>query len=365
MKDQERILTSNASSYRTVVLHSSLPLLSFVVVNYNYGRFLRACVESIMSQTYSNFECVVIDNASTDDSYSVLEGLARKSPSLRVIHNDENVGQSAACAQGFALSGGDYVAFIDADDYLLPDFAATHVRVHLSLPSPVGFTSSDMAEMVNDRLVLGRLGHFGKNESYPVDPRSLRDIRDIGAVLGSDELESPDLYADLRSVPKTNTHWIWSSTSGTVYRSDAVRLFASNPRLRSLRFATDCYFNYPINALSGSVLIEKSLSVYRIHGENNFTKRAALEGTIAFKRENDEGAKAALFALEHIVAEFDSFCAQCRNLSDLSLAMRTLHKKSGTFKWHFGERVRAQAMRYYFTRVVAYLRTHYHLRLGR
>ncbi|HLH11931.1 MAG TPA: glycosyltransferase [Methylovirgula sp.] len=342
-----------------------LPLLSFVIVNYNYGRFLRACVESIMTQTYSNIECVVVDNASTDNSMSVLEDLTRRYPPLKLLRNEENIGQTAACAAGFALTRGSYVAFIDADDFLLPNFAATHIRTHLILPYGVGFTSADMLEMVGDAIVLGHPSYLGKEKCKPIDPGSLRQVRDISAALATDELESGELDAKLRKVAKSNIHWVWSPTSGTVYRRDAVSLFVNNPRLRNLRFAADCYFNYPINALSGSVLIEKPLAVYRIHDSNNFTERASLGGMAGYKKEVEEGRRAAFFALEHMVVEFDSFFARSQDFLDLWGAMRTLRRKSGTFKWEFGERALSFVMKGYFQGAVRYLGRRYGLRSDR
>ncbi len=51
----------------------SLPLVSVVVINFNYGRFLRAAVDSVFGQTYPNVECIVVDNGSTDESGAVLQ----------------------------------------------------------------------------------------------------------------------------------------------------------------------------------------------------------------------------------------------------------------------------------------------------
>jgi glycosyltransferase involved in cell wall biosynthesis len=347
---------------------AKLPLLSFIVVNHNYGRFLRACVKSIMSQTYRNIECIVVDNASTDESTAVLQELVTQFPTLRVAYNKENVGQSAACATGFALTNAQYVAFIDADDYLLPDFAATHIRAHLSLRIPVGFTSSDMAELVNDKIVIGGAAHFGRRATLAIGSTStsqaLRDIKEVSKILGTTDLESNQFHAKLRSVKKTNTDWVWSAMSGGVYRADAIRMFAFNPKLRSLPRAADCYFNFGINALSGSVLIEKALAVYRIHGQNNFMKRAALQGTIAFRREADEGAKAAYFALEHMIAEFEFFYRQCESPIGLWVTLQTLHKKAGEFKWKWGERALSHAMKFYFLKVITYLRRRFYTESG-
>lgn len=352
-KIPEFLIAQASGSTSQLTNKRKLPTLSFVVVNFNYGKFLSECVDSIMAQTYRNVECIVVDNASTDNSKCILQELRRKYPSLKVVYNNENVGQSLACVKGLAISSGEYVAFIDADDYILPNFASTHIRAHLSLPIATGFTSADMVESVDGTLVLGGLAHFGKNHCTPISPDTLRDMNDVSVALESGELNDPELSASLRSVKRTNIDWVWAATSGTVYRRDAVKMFADNPRLVHLRFATDCYFNFAINALSGSVLIAKPLSVYRIHGDNNFTRRTGLDGTIAFRRESDDGARAVFLALSHIVANFSFFYGQSRSLLELWTAMHTLHRKSRQIQRNWGERLSSRLMKYYFTRVVA------------
>lgn len=65
------------AEYPWVDAAQKLPLLSFVVVNYNYGQFLRTCVESIFNQDYPNLECIIVDNASSDNSNDVIDGLVQ------------------------------------------------------------------------------------------------------------------------------------------------------------------------------------------------------------------------------------------------------------------------------------------------
>lgn len=120
------------------------PLVSIVVTNYNYAAFLEQAVASVMAQTYSNIECVIVDDCSTDENPSVIARLKARYPKLRTVVNETNGGQSVSCLEGFERTRGAYVIFLDADDYLLPDCVETHIRAHLSLRIPVGFTSLDM-----------------------------------------------------------------------------------------------------------------------------------------------------------------------------------------------------------------------------
>ncbi len=122
----------------------SLPLVSVIIVNYNYGRFLKQAADSIFEQNYPNIECIIVDNASTDCSAAVLLDISRQYPGAKIVRRKDPGGQSLASKEGFEASSGEYVVFLDADDYLLASFVETHVFVHLSLRVPVGFSSSDM-----------------------------------------------------------------------------------------------------------------------------------------------------------------------------------------------------------------------------
>jgi glycosyltransferase involved in cell wall biosynthesis len=138
----------------------SLPLVSVIIVNYNYSRFLKQAADSVFEQTYPNIECIIVDNASTDCSAAVLLDISTQYPGAKMVRRKDNGGQSLASMEGFEASSGEYVVFLDADDYLLASFVETHVFVHLSLRVPVGFSSSDMIQTVDSRIVLGTLAYL-------------------------------------------------------------------------------------------------------------------------------------------------------------------------------------------------------------
>ncbi len=307
---------------------TTLPLLSFVVLNHNYGRFLATCVHSIMAQRYSNIECIVIDNASTDNSHEVIKQLAQLYPSTRIIYNTENISQTAACNAGFAVSKGSYIAFIDADDYLLPDYGGAHIRAHLTLAIPIAFSSGDMVQLSGDAIVVGHYSGAYEIERYtsPVPPKHLRDIQDLRNALETAELESPQFSANLRWVKKNVITWVWSPTSGNVYRRDAIALLADNPRVQKLRLSVDAYYNYALNALSGSVRIEKPLAVYRVHEKNHFTKNASLAGLLTFRKSEDQVRHAAFLALEHLVDKIKTLGVRVANPLLLYATLKLIEK---------------------------------------
>ena len=100
------------------------PLISVIVPVYNVEAYLRQCLDSIAAQTYTNFECVVIDDGATDSSGSICDEFQERDPRFRVIHK-QNEGLGAARNDGLENSKGDYILFVDSDDYILPETLET------------------------------------------------------------------------------------------------------------------------------------------------------------------------------------------------------------------------------------------------
>ncbi len=256
----------------------SPPLASVIVVNYNYGRFLRDAVDSVFAQNYPHIECIIVDDASTDDSPTVVAEIAAAHPTVKIIKRHKNGDQLAASLEGLAASTGDYALFLNSDDFLLDQCIATHVFVNLSLRLPVGFTCSDMIQVVGDRLVLGStaaMGDYIRSATPEMKPLVRPIPEEIAGPWSSTGLDRSVLDR-LYSVDVQCRGWPWSATSAFFFRRDALSLWTDMPGLVELRRSTDGFFGHAINALTGSVLIDKSLSALRIHGANNFNKRAQL-----------------------------------------------------------------------------------------
>ena len=287
-----------------------LPLVSVVVINFNYGRFLRAAVDSVFGQTYPNVECIVVDNGSTDESGAVLQAIEARYANVKIIRRAENGGQNRAALEGFAASAGPYVIFLDADDLLLPTCIETHIFVHLSLRIHVGFTSGDMLQLSGDQVVLGTEHAFNRVmlSGRGIKPRAARPYRHVFGETWPPEDFDRRVLETIRFVGLTN-QWVWAPTSGNCFRRDALNLFADNPALQILKTGTDLYFCLGINAVSGSVLIDLPVAVYRLHGGNIYSQRPQLNHVLCYQPggSGDSNARAREALADHLIAQADRF----------------------------------------------------------
>ncbi len=96
-----------------------MPTVSVVITCYNYGRYLKASLASVLDQTYRDFDVIVVDDGSTDNTPAIMQGYAADG---RVSYiRQENAGQPKAKNRGIRQSNGEFVAFLDADDLWMPD----------------------------------------------------------------------------------------------------------------------------------------------------------------------------------------------------------------------------------------------------
>lgn len=94
--------------------------LSIVVPIYNVEKYLTRCIESILNQTFTDFELILVDDGSPDNCGKMCDEYAKKDSRIRVLHK-KNGGLSDARNHGIDIAKADYISFVDSDDYLSPD----------------------------------------------------------------------------------------------------------------------------------------------------------------------------------------------------------------------------------------------------
>lgn len=103
-------------------------LLTIIVPVYNVEPYLSDCIESILSQSFDNFELLLIDDGSTDSSGEICDRYAKSDKRIRVFHT-ENQGVSSARNRGLDEARGKYISFVDSDDYIQADTYSQNIKI--------------------------------------------------------------------------------------------------------------------------------------------------------------------------------------------------------------------------------------------
>lgn len=132
---------------------NSAPLISIITPNFNGQRYLARCVKCVANQD-SNLEHIIVDDCSNDDSWSLLLKLADEYPWLRPIRLERNSGPVVARNKAIELSRGRFLAFLDVDDFWLPNKLSTQLRFMYDKSCALSF--SDYRFVSEDGFMIGR-----------------------------------------------------------------------------------------------------------------------------------------------------------------------------------------------------------------
>jgi glycosyltransferase involved in cell wall biosynthesis len=112
-----------------------MPKVSVIIPTYNRAHLLERAIRSVLNQTFQDFELIVVDDASTDETDRLINNLGHQ---IRYIRHDKNRGASAARNTGIKHSSGDYIAFLDSDDEWLPEKLEKQIKVFENRPDKLG-----------------------------------------------------------------------------------------------------------------------------------------------------------------------------------------------------------------------------------
>ena len=177
-----------------------MPKVSCIIPVYNVERYLRRCLDSLLEQTCQDFEILCVNDCSPDGSLDILRDYESRYPDkMRILQNEENMGQGRSRARAIRQAQGEYICFVDSDDYVKKDYLETYVNAmekdpcDLVIGGYVRDVDGDFTEVLvsdSDWSILTYTGAWGKlfRRDFLLD-------HDIDF---SDKRQGEDIYFSLR-----------------------------------------------------------------------------------------------------------------------------------------------------------------------
>lgn len=226
----------------------TLPLVSILINNYNYGQFLADAIDSALNQTYPHIEVLVVDDGSSDNSREIIEQYTAKiHPILK-----PNGGQASAFNAGFKASKGDLICFLDSDDIFILDKIEKIVDVFTQYPD-IGWCFHPLKLFSNDT------GSEIKDPSLPTKAERKSGIYDVRANIIQGYLK--DLIPCL------------PATSGICFRRSLLSQILPMPEAEGVSIS-DSYIKYIALALSPGFCLLEQIGLQRIHQHNIHTLKS-------------------------------------------------------------------------------------------
>jgi len=212
------------------------PLISVVVAIYNIKDYVKKCIDSIIKQTYSNMQIILVDDGSTDGSEEICDNYALTDRRIQVIHK-ENGGLVSARAAGLLAANGDYVGFVDGDDYIDTEFY--EILLNDIVKNNVDFVHTGF---INERGIYCTVYDFFETSRYELSKDSRRYLIGEG-VFGSHR-------SNIQILPS-----IWS-------------------KLFKKEFIQKCYAKVPISSAYGEDLL--CLSICLLEAQSVYLHKTAM-----------------------------------------------------------------------------------------
>ncbi len=231
-------------------------LISVIVPIYNVERYLRKCIDSIMSQTYQNLQILLIDDGSSDQSGNICEEYARLDRRIEVVHK-KNGGPASARKTGIALARGEYVSFVDADDYI-------DAELYQRLLEDILVSDADI---VHSGCIIENNGLIRKNNKYKT---GIYDLADSHA-------EFIKTYILKMNSNVHMDHNVFSK----LFKTDLVKVSdeivpASQKRGEDLLLVCSCILN------SNKVFLDTRAGYHYVMRDNSITHCYHMESAIEF-----------------------------------------------------------------------------------
>lgn len=247
----------------------NLPKVSFIVITHNFSNYITDCLTGLKNQTYRNFEIIVVDDVSKDNTCEKIQNFINKNSDLNIklIKNESNAGQLASFLIGLKEADGQFVCSIDGDDIIFPEYCAMHIEAHMK--TSVALTTCKQAEIDENNVIhtLFSTESPGKDQSkFNIENKSYEDFMKYrnAECINSEGYSVKVLDNDKYSFAT----WHWGPASSAMMRKSVCDMLFQLEKTRTLKITADKFLFSFCHLIGSSAIIDKVLYAYRRHGAN-------------------------------------------------------------------------------------------------
>ncbi|MCQ2788781.1 MAG: glycosyltransferase [bacterium] len=221
-------------------------LISIVTASYNYENYIKETIESVLCQTYKNWELIIVDDGSKDNSLNVISEYCKKDERIKLYthENNSNKGLAQTIQYGIKLSKGRYVAFLESDDTITPDYLEKKAKV--------------ISENPNTALVFNDVNIFGYEERV----KGLEDYKRNHDKILSSLVFPTNILKDMRNIN------LLATFSAVMVKKDILETLDFNSPIKA---SLDWYLWFQVIQKNDVFYIDEMLTNWRMH-EDSYSK---------------------------------------------------------------------------------------------
>lgn len=258
-------------------------LISIVVPIYNVEKYLKNCIDSIIKQTYTNIEIILVDDGSPDNCGKICDEYKEKDNRIKVIHK-QNGGLSDARNAGIDIATGEYIAFIDSDDYIEENYI--EVLYNLCVKNDVWLSECDYERINSDDKIEMKQNRESNIYTGKEMSRRLYSKDFIRTIVVWNKLYKREIFKSLR-FPKGKINEDEFTTYKIFYNLDKVAV--TSEKLYYYRYSPDSIMNRKFNKKRLDLIeaLEERIEFYKEKNEKelyNLTLKCYIEHLIEYFR---------------------------------------------------------------------------------
>ncbi len=248
------------------------PLISLIVTCHNLGRYLPECIRSIENQTYKNFEIIIVDDFSDEETKDIISKNFKNKNSvlkffspteIRIIETQKNEGQLGSFLLGLKIARGEFVCMIDADDVLLEDYLSVLLQAHMS--TSVAFVSAAQIEIDENSTI-----HCLNSLASP----TFKNTGGVYKKLSADKIFNTDFDDfEVKKIPNKKCPfgtWCWNPSTSAMMRKSALDFLLLFKNVQNYKTGADKFIFSFLHLIGSSAVVSRPLFAYRRHRNNCF-----------------------------------------------------------------------------------------------